>query len=1029
MNLSRPFIDRPIATLLLMVALVLCGALGYALLPVAALPEVSFPSLQVLTSYPGANPETMSANVTAPLERRLGQMAGLQQMNSTSSEALSVITLQFSLGVSLDIAEQEVQQAINAAGKLMPRDLPAPPTYSKINPGDAPILTLALGSDQMALTQVEDIADTRLAQKLATVEGVGKVSLEGGQRRAIVIEGNGQALAAMGRSLETLRTAVGNANQNLPKGSVDAGPQSYGIGGNDQLVTPSEYRHLIVDATAGRTVSMASVARVAEGPETAREGAWSNGTRIIELDIHRQPGANVIEVVDRVRALLPSLQASLPASVRLEVLVDRTESIRASVRDVQWELVSAVALVVMVIFVFLRNVPATLIPALSVPVTLVGTLAVVYALGFSLNNLTLMALTIATGFVVDDAIVVLENIVRHLEAGRGRLEAAREGARQIGFTIVSLSLSLVAVMIPLLFMQGVVGRLFREFALTLSVTVFVSAAVSLTFTPMLCAHLLRGAHAGPGGETGPAWLDRLQRGYVRLLAAVLARPVATMAVVSATIALSAVVLLALPKGLFPQEDTGLLVGLIEADPGASFSAMVDTQARIVDDLRRDPAVEQVSSFVGADPFNLTLNQARLLIRLKPFGTRPDAATVQGRLLRAQAGGAGARLFLHALQDLALDTQGGMTDFRVGLQAGRQRSLSRTRDDLDAALRRDPVYAGLFSQTLQTGEQVTLDFDRATATRLGVTQQQVSDALYDAFGERQVSTIFTPVNQYHVVLKAARHDGPVDRVLDEVFVRTAGGRSVPLSAMVSLSIDPAPLVIARQNQFPYADLSLNLAPGHSLGDAVAHLHAAERGLARDPDVEIVPEGAGRLFDSSLQNGALLALAAAVVVYILMGVLYESLVHPLTILSTLPAATLGALLALWACRLQFDVIALIGIVLLVGIVMKNAIMMIDFALAHERREQCGPREAISMAARLRFRPILMTTVASLVGAVPLAVGSGIGAELRHPMGIAIIGGLVVSQLLTLLSTPVIYLLLHRAGAAVSTRVRRRPSPLSS
>ena len=1029
MNLSRPFIDRPIATLLLMVALVLCGALGYALLPVAALPEVSFPSMQVVARYPGANPETMSANVTAPLERRLGQMAGLQQMNSTSSEALSVVTLQFSLGVSLDVAEQEVQQAINAAGKMMPPDLPAPPTYSKINPGDAPILTLALRSDRMALTQVEDIADTRLAQKLATVEGVGQVSLEGGQRRAIVIEGNGPALAAMGRSLETLRTAVGNSNQNLPKGSIETGAQSYGVGGNDQLVTAAEYRRLVVDATNGRAVSMASVAHVAEGPETEREGAWSNGERIIELDVHRQPGANVIEVVDRVRALLPSLQASLPASVKLEVLVDRTESIRASVRDVQWELVSAVALVVLVIFVFLRNAPATLIPALSVPVTLVGTLAVVYALGFSLNNLTLMALTIATGFVVDDAIVVLENIVRYLEGGLDRFEASREGARQIGFTIVSLSLSLVAVMIPLLFMSGLVGRLFREFAVTLSVAVFVSAAVSLTFTPMLCAHLLRETTAQPGVEADPTWLDRLQRGYVRVLAAVLARPAATMAVVAATIALSAAALLALPKGLFPQEDTGLLVGLVEAEPGTSFPAMVETQARIVDGLRRDPAVEQVSSFVGADPFNLTLNQARLLIRLKPFGTRPDAAAVQARLLRGQAGGEGARLFLHPLQDLALDTQGGMTDFRVGLQSGRQQALSRARDDLDAALRLDPVYAGLFSQTLQTGEQVTLDFDRSTATRLGVTQQQVSDALYDAFGERQVSTIFTPVNQYHVVLKSARRAGPIDQVLDGVFVRTAGGRSVPLSAMVSMSIEPAPLVIARQNQFPYADLSLNLAPGQSLGDAVAHLHAAERELGRDPAVEIVSEGAGRLFESSLQNGALLALAAAVVVYILMGVLYESLVHPLTILSTLPAATLGALLALWACRLQFDVIALIGIVLLVGIVMKNAIMMIDFALAHERRERCSPLEAISTAARLRFRPILMTTVASLVGAVPLAVGSGIGAELRHPMGVAIIGGLAVSQLLTLLSTPVIYLLLHRAGNAAAGLVRRRPSPLSS
>ncbi|WP_186057999.1 efflux RND transporter permease subunit [Burkholderia gladioli] len=1018
------FIERPIATLLFMISIALCGTLAWLGLPVAELPEVALPTIQVLTAYPGANPQTTSTTVSAPLERRLGQMTGLQQMDSTSAYGLSVITLQFALEVSLDVAEQEVQQAIDAAAKLLPAGLPAPPTYSKINPADAPILTLALSSDTLALPEVEDIADTRLVQKLSQVPGVGQVTLTGGQRKAIVIEARGDKLAAMGRSLASLRTAVGAASQQLPKGSIDAGRQAYTLDGNDQLANASDYQRLNLDLGAARPVPMATVAHVAVGPETARQAAWSNSRQVIELEIRRQPDANVIDVADRVQALLPGLRSLLPATVRLEVLSDRTASIRASVRDVERELVMAIVLVVAVTFLFLRDGRATMVPALSVPVTLLGTLGVMYALGFSLNNLTLMALTVATGFVVDDAIVVLENIVRRMDAGETPKVAAAAGSRQIGFTIVSLSLALVAVMIPLLFMPGMVGRLFREFAVTLSAAVLVSALVSLVMTPMLCAHVLSAAAHGKPRHDGP--LERARRAYGRWLAVLLDSPAWTLLAVAVAIAASAALLVLLPKGLFPTQDTGVLSGVTLASPTVSFEEMSRRQQALVQRLLRDPAVEQVTSSIGVDAWTPSLNQGQLLIRLKPAAQRDTAELVAARLLRAEAQHPELQLMLHARQDLVLDTQGGQTDFRLGLQSTDRELLSRARARLARSLQGDPVFRNGYSATGQIGQQLDIVFDRDAQARLGLTQQQLSDALYDAFGERQISTIFTALNQYHVVLSAPR-DARRDplKVLDDVFVATPGGRSVPLSTLASLRVVPAPLTVARQDQFPYVDLSFDLAPGQSLGAALRAVQHAQAGPAWPASVDLRPEGSARVFEASLDGGIELVVAALLVVYILMGVLYESVVHPLTILSTLPAASVGALCALALAGMQFDVIALIGIVLLVGIVMKNAIMMIDFALELQRRAGQPAREAILNAAQQRFRPILMTTMASLVGALPLAFGAGIGAELRRPMGVAIIGGLIASQVLTLCSTPVVYLVLNRASSRFGQMLRGQAS----
>jgi len=1015
MNLSRPFIDRPIATGLLMVAIVLGGLLAYWLLPISALPEVDYPTIQVYTRYPGANPKTISTTITAPLERRFAQMPGLKQMNSTSSDGLSNVTLQFDLSLPLDVAEQEVQASINGAGKLLPADLPYPPLYSKINPADAPILTLALYSDDLPLTEVEDLADTRLIQKLSQVVGVGLVSIEGGHKKAIRIEANSKVLAGMNESMEMVRDAISNANQNLAKGNLDIKAQSYAIDSNDQLSSLADYRNLVLEDKVGLPITLAAVAQARHGAESAQQAAWNNGKQVIEIDIRRQPGANVINVVDRIRDLLPKLQATLPSSVSVEVLTDRTETIRASVKDVQVELVTAVALVVMVIFLFLRNLPATVIPAVSVPVTLIGTLASTYALGFSLNNLSLMALTIATGFVVDDAIVVIENIIRFIEEGNSPIDAAIKGSRQIGFTIISLSVSLIAALIPLLFMGDIVGRLFREFAMTLSVAVVVSALVSLTLTPMMCSRMLK-SHT-KSEEKKTSLMHKFESAYERQLDWAIRHQLFVMVCVLLTIAGTCATLYWMPKGLFPVQDTGLVAGITQASPKISFEAMIDTQQNLVTELLKDPDVGGISSFVGIDQNNATLNTGHLLIKLKPFDQRTTSQDhILRRLMQTAASDASMKLYLRPIQDLNLDTQSVATEYQIGMQATDPESVAKANLQLTQALRADPTFADVFSTAEQTGNQITLNIDRAVASRLGILQQDIDNVLYDSFGERQISTVYTELNQYRVVLVA--HDMPRNTadLMNNLFLKTADGKVTPLSAIATVKLESAPLAVNRQGQFPYSQVAFNLAPGHSLDQAVGKLASIKNSLNLPLGIETYFEGAAQVFQSSLRNSMLLVLAATVVIYILMGILYESLIHPLTILSTLPAAGLGALLALWMSHMNFDVIALIGVVLLIGIVMKNAIMMIDFALELERKQCLSPVAAISKAAAMRFRPIMMTTMASMFGALPLAFGTGIGSELRHPLGIAIIGGLIASQLLTLFSTPVVYLILNRLAFGI-------------
>jgi multidrug efflux pump len=1030
MNLSRPFIDRPVATGLLMVAIVLGGLLAYWLLPVSALPEVDYPTIQVYTRYPGANPKTVSTTITAPLERRFAQMPGLKQMNSTSSDGMSNVTLQFDLALPLDVAEQEVQAAINGAGKILPADLPYPPLYSKINPADAPILTLALHSDDLPLTEVEDLADTRLTQKLSQVVGVGLVSIEGGHKKAIRIEANGKVLAGLNESMEMVRDTISNANQNLAKGTLDIKAQSYAIDSNDQLSSLNDYKNLVLEDKNGSPITLASVAQATHGAETMQQAAWNNGKQIIEIDIRRQPGANVINVVNRIRELLPKLQATLPSSVSVEILTDRTETIRASVKDVQMELVTAVALVVMVIFLFLRNLPATLIPAVSVPVTLIGTLASTYALGFSLNNLSLMALTIATGFVVDDAIVVIENIIRFIEQGDTPIEAAIKGSRQIGFTIISLSVSLIAALIPLLFMEGIVGRLFREFALTLSVAVVVSALVSLTLTPMMCGRMLK-SHVK--SEQDISWMRRIERAYERQLDWAIRHQVFVMACVLLTIAGTCATLYWMPKGLFPVQDTGLVAGITQASPKISFNAMIEEQQALVADLQKDPDVDGISSFVGIDQNNPTLNTGHLLIKLKSFEQRRTSQDhILRRLMQLAASDSPMKLYLRPIQDLNLDMQNVATEYQVGMQSTDPQLLAQANIQLAKALRADLTFADVFSSAEQMGNQITLNFDRALASRLGIAQQDIDNVLYDSFGERQISIIYTQLNQYRVVLAARDMPRNTEDFMNGIFIKAADGKMTPLSAIATMKIESAPLEVDRQGQFPYSQVAFNLAPGHSLDQAVSQLASIRNSLNLPPGIETYFEGAAQLFQSSLKNSMLLVLAATIVIYILMGILYESLIHPLTILSTLPAAGLGALLALWMSNMNFDVIALIGVVLLIGIVMKNAIMMIDFSLELERKQALSPVAAISRAAAMRFRPIMMTTMASMFGALPLAFGTGIGGELRHPLGIAIIGGLIASQLLTLFSTPVVYLIFNRLalgsrnwhhGARKSARIEKQ------
>ena len=1021
MNISRPFIERPVATCLLMCAVLLLGILGYRLLPVSALPQVDYPTIQVFTQYPGASPEVISSSISAPLERQLGEMPGLRSMGSTSSDGASVLTLQFDLALSLDVAEQEVQAAINAAGTFLPANLPYPPVYSKVNPADAPVLTLSLTSDVLPLTKVQDLADTRLAQKISQIAGVGLVTISGGQRPAVRIEANTSALNNLGLSLEDLRSSLGSANVNQAKGNLDGRYQAYSIGANDQLQQPEDYRDLVIAYRNGAAIRLSQVASSILGAENPRQAAWTNGTPAIVLNIQRQPGANVIDVVDRVQRLLPTLRASLPGTLKMAVLTDRTQTIRASVSDVQFELGVAVVLVVLVILLFLRNLAATLIPALTVPLTLVGTLAVIYTLGFSLNNLTLMALTISIGFVVDDAIVMVENITRYLEAGDTPLQAALKGAAQIGFTIVSLSIALIAVMIPLLFMGDVVGRLFREFAMTVAVTIVISALITLTLTPMLCARLLRHRQKSQASDL----FTRVEGRYLRGLDWVLAHRGLALLSVLLTAALTLLTLLAMPKGFFPEQDTGLIQGISQAAPSTSFQGMQQQQQRLVARILQDPAVQSLSSFVGIDQNNPTLNQGSLLINLKPRGERDSAAAVIRRLADANADDAGIRLYLHGVQDLTLDATVSTTAYRLGLQAGDMQTLEQWTGKLLAAIRQDPTFTDVQSQAMQFGNQVQLDFDRATASRLGVTPQAIDDVLYDAFGQRQVSTLYTQLNQYHVVMVSDRPPRNLADLLTGLYVGLPGGGVAPLSSMATQSVQRVPLTLNRLGQFPYADIAFNLAPGQSLGAAVDRLKAIETQLGMPASVQLSLEGAAATFADSLGNQAFLVGAAIVVVYLMLGILYESFVHPVTILSTLLSAALGALLALLITGTQFDIIGLIGIVLLIGIVMKNGIMMVDFALELQRGEGAEPLAAIRKAAQLRLRPILMTSLASLFGALPLAFGSGVGSELRHPLGIAIIGGLLLSQALTLFSTPVIYLAMNGLGQ----RFRRRRALLEA
>ena len=1025
MNLSRQFILRPVATTLLMAAILLSGVVAYRQLPVSALPQVDYPTIQVLTFYPGASPDVMASSVTAPLERQFGQMPGLQQMSSTSSGGSSVITLQFSLDLSLDVAEQEVQAAINAGFNFLPKDLPNPPVYSKVNPADAPILTLALTSKTMTLPQVEDLADTRFAQKISQLPGVGLVRISGGQRPAVRVQANPASLASYGLTLEDLRTVIAAANVNQAKGGFDGPRQAAIIGANDQLLSSREYKPLILAYRNGAPVRLSDVADVIDDAENVNQAAWMNESPAVIVNVQRQPGANVIEVVDRVKKLMPQLRSSLPSAVDISILTDRTTTIRASVRDVQIELMLAVALVVMVIFLFLRNLSATVIPSVAVPLSLVGTFGAMYLLGFSLNNLTLMALTISTGFVVDDAIVMIENVARYIEAGDSPLEAALKGSEQIGFTILSLTVSLIAVLIPLLFMGDVVGRLFREFAVTLGVTILLSAVVSLTLTPMMCAKLLSHVPEGKQGRfyrASQRVFDRTIEGYGRTLKWVLGHQTATLLVAVGTLVFTIFLYLIVPKGFFPVQDTGAILGVSEAPQSISFTAMAKRQEALAGIILKDPAVASLSSFIGVDGTNASLNTGRILINLKPLeGRDANVTEVIRRLQPELARLEGITLFLQPVQDLSVEDRVSRTQYQYTLEDPDQAELSRLVPGLVDRLRTLPELRDVSSDMQNEGLRASVEIDRATSSRLGITPQMIDDTLYDAFGQRQVSTIFTQLNQYRVVLgvKPGFQDNPAD--LDAIYLRGANGGQVPLSAIARTSETTGPLVVSRQGQFPVVTLSFNLAPGVSLGKASKAIEGVMAKMGLPESIRGGFQGTAAAFHSSLSNEPLLILAALVTVYIVLGVLYESYIHPVTILSTLPSAGVGAILALLLFRSEFSVIALIGLILLIGIVKKNAIMMIDFALEAERKEGKAPDDAIYEACLLRFRPIMMTTMAALLAALPLALGRGVGSELRRPLGISIVGGLIFSQVLTLYTTPVIYLWFDR----LSRRVRGVPN----
>jgi multidrug efflux pump len=1066
MNLSRPFILRPVATSLLMAALLLVGGLAYRSLPVAALPQVDYPTIQVVTFYSGASPEVMASAVTAPLERQFGQIPGLAQMSSTSSGGVSVVVLRFTLGLNLDVAQQDVQAAINSASPFLPNELPMPPIYNKVNPADAPILSFAVTSKTLPLSQVQELVDTRLAQKLSQISGVGLVKLSGGQRPAVRIRANPRALAAYGLGLEDLRGAIAAANVNQPKGTVETASRSATINANDQLQSAADYGHVVVAYKNGSAVRLTDVAEVVDDVEATDLAAWANRTPAILVNIQRQPGTNVIEVVDRIHRLLPQLQAELPAAVELLPLTDRTESIRASVHDVRNELLLAIVLVVGVIYLVLRSARATAIPAVVVPLSLVGSFAVMHLAGFSINNLTLMALTIATGFVVDDAIVVIENIARYIEEGdpsikanpveirnplplgEGRvreqatdvstaflqasdakaltppplpkgegpnsttlpLKAALKGSEQIGFTILSLTLSLVAVLIPLLFMEDVVGRLFREFAITLAVAILISALVSLTLTPMMCAKLL---HPVDESEQSAVlrWVgrcfDRLIAGYGRLLDRVLAHQGTTLLIAAATLALTALLYVLVPKGFFPVQDTGLIQVVSEAAPSISFQAMAERQQALTEAILQDPAVAGVASFVGVDGINTTLNSGRLSVTLKPRGQRDAVDVVSARLRERLSRVAGIKAYLQPVQDLSLETRTSRSQYQFTLSSSKPEELSLWTRRLLDRLATAPELEDLNSDLQDQGLQAYVEVDRATAARLGVSLAAIDNALYDGFGQRLVSTIFTQSNQYRVVLEADRQESEGLASLSDLRVPSASGSQVPLASLAKISERPAPLAINHLAQFPATTLSFNLATGHSLEQAVRAVEQAQADIAMPLSVRTEFHGAALAFRDSMASTLWLILAAIVTVYIVLGVLYESYIHPLTILSTLPSAGVGALLALMLSGTDLGLVAIIGIILLIGIVKKNAIMMIDFALDAERNEGKSPREAIVQACLLRFRPILMTTLAALLGALPLMLGTGVGSELRHPLGVTMVGGLILSQLLTLFTTPVIYL----------------------
>jgi multidrug efflux pump len=1033
MNPSRPFIERPIATSLLMAAILLTGIIAFRLLPVAALPEVDYPTMQVLTFYPGASPDVVASAVTAPLERQLGEVPGLNQMLSTSSEGASVITLQFALTLNIDVAEQDVQEAINAAQNYLPPQLPMPPVYNKVNPADAPILTLALTSNSIPLSTVEDYTDTRLAEKISQLPGVGAVTISGGQKPAVRVQVNPTQLASYGLNLENVRATLLAASLDSAKGSFDGPSQNYQIAANDQITTSTEYRRLVLAYRGGTPVMLKDVANVVDGIENNQESAWMNSIPAVIVNIQRQPGANIIDVVNRIKVLLPKLRATIPPAITITVLTDRTTSVRASVSDVEFELLLCIALVVAVIFVFLRTFAATIIPSIAVPLSLVGTFGAMYALGFSLNNLTLMALTISTGFVVDDAIVMIENISRYVEQGEAPLAAALKGAEQIGFTIMSLTVSLIAVLIPLLFMGDITGRLFREFAITLSVTILISAVVSLTLTPMLCAKLLK--HTDPSKQgrfykVSERMFDETIAFYGRTLDWVLDHRGLTLAVAVGTLAFTIFLYVVIPKGFFPVQDTGEIQGVSEADQSVSFAEMARLQQQLAATILKDPAVESLSSFIGVDGTNTTLNSGRIQINLKPLNVRKKSASdLIRRLQKSLAKVEGISLYMQPVQDISVEDIVSRTEYQYSLQDPDAGELSSYAANFVSRLKALPELADVASDLQTQGRQASLTFDRSTAARLGITPQNIDDSLYDSFGQRQVSTVFTQLNQYHVIMEVAPEfqTGPND--LRDIYLISSAGGAVPLSAVTHATQITAPILISHMGQFPATTISFNLDSSASLGAAVKAIQKVEKDLPQPPAMAGSFQGTAQAFLSSLTNEPILILSALVTVYIVLGVLYESYIHPITILSTLPSAGVGAILALLICGSELTIVAIIGIVLLIGIVQKNAIMMIDFALAAERQEHKKPYDAIHQACLLRFRPILMTTMAAMLGAVPLALGQGIGSELRRPLGITIVGGLIFSQLLTLYTTPVIYLYFDELAAKLAAFRKPKGEPVAA